>query len=189
MPSGLSDRWWSTNSNGFPIAPLLLTLQGRVDTHNAIDVAYDYQPVSSVPIGQWAYLPIILKAFGGQSSTFTLMNPDSSAQNYAITYWDHSGNFVTSASLSLIPNDAWYASQSVDSSLPDGFDGSVQITNLTGGSPPVAVAILSAGPSRRRRPALASATPLPTATPTPPLRRRLPQHQPQRVSPHRLRPR
>jgi hypothetical protein len=129
----------------FPIVPLVFTFQGTVSTPNSINLAYNYLPAVSEPTGAWAYLPSIRKSSNGFTTAFTIMNPQTATQNYSITYWDHNGALLYETSLSLAPHLQWYVSQAADNSLPAGFNGSVQITNTTGGVPPAAIVNLYAG--------------------------------------------
>jgi hypothetical protein len=119
--------------------------------------------------GNWAYLPAIRKNFltngNIQSTTFSLFNSQTTAQSYSLTYWTSTGGVAEHSTISIPPLGSVYLDQALDTSLPDGFEGSVQVTNTTSGGPlPVSVINTYQGVSIAPPPA--TATPLPTSTPT-----------------------
>ena len=189
VPDGFAGSVIVTQTGGnFPIVPMVFTLQGSLSKQNAINVTDTYSPATSAQAAYWTYLPNILKSVNGQTTAFAMMNTNSTPQDYLLTYWDHSGNPVSLSTLSLSPNVAWYASQAVDPSLPPGFDGSVQIQNISGGAPPAAVVQMYAGASSPPGPIAPSPTPFatltPTRTPTPTMTpTRLPNMTPQAYAP------
>jgi hypothetical protein len=96
------------------------------------------------------------------------MNIQSTPQDYQITYWGQGGNLVRTDTLSLLPNQAWYADQATDSGLPAGAPFSAQVTDISAGGIPPTLIQLYAGTDVPPTPQSASSpTPFPTLTPTP----------------------
>jgi hypothetical protein len=137
-----------------------------------------YQGYSGAPSGSWAYLPGIRKNVGNLSTGFTLMNTQPSSQTYQILYWDQSGAFVKADNLTVPGYASWFYAQEYDAGLPNGFDGSVQITNTTsGGAPPATVVEVYAGyPSSYTTGVTPPPTPTVTATLTPARRKEVRPH-------------
>lgn len=107
-------------------------------------------PTAPLP-GNWSYLPSLRKisdgagAAGVESTGFAMQNTQATLQNYQIVFWDHTGRQFRTQTISLPPRGMWYLSQYADTALPDGFDGSAQIVNLSGGPLPVVAVDLDAG--------------------------------------------
>ncbi len=170
VSSGFAGSAVVTVQAGGPVVPLVVRTEGNFANllQITINAVASYLPGTGSPGGGWGSLAGIRKSAGGESTAFSLMNVQTTAQDYALTYWDGSGSFVRTDTLSLSPNQAWYVSQAADGSLPSGFSGSVQITNLSGGTTPLTVVEGYGGSySPPPPPALASPTPFPTPTPIP----------------------
>lgn len=116
---------------------------GAPQSFNLTAIA-DYAPPSGAPSG--SVIPGVSNNANNASTAFTVMNPNSTAQGYQITYLDSNGSTKEKSSISLNPNGTAYFDQSTDGNLPNGFSGSATIANSTGGSAPIVVADLYGSP-------------------------------------------
>jgi hypothetical protein len=79
------------------------------------------------------YAPAIFKGAFGFNTGTSIINPTSQALTVTVTYYDVSGNSITSAPFRLFPNSAQTIYQGDSSGLPAGFAGAAIITATTGG--------------------------------------------------------
>lgn len=151
----------ATNPNGtIAAAALILDVQGSFSTTSAnISGVANFEAPAAAPSGTLAIAPGLRAAFSGESTGFNLMNPQNATQTYQLTYYGLAGNQVEQTSISLGPFQEAYFDQAADASLGGNFEGSATIANTSGGSLPIVVVGLFAGP-------LTPPTPLPTVNPS-----------------------
>jgi hypothetical protein len=133
--------------------PTILSILNN-EAYQGPDNARMYGPLTSV-IGQTSapsgatttLLALRSSAAPNVSTGIALFNDQPSTQTYRIAYYNQTGTEVKADTTTLMPNAQAYFAQGCDPTLPPGYSGLAQITNTSGGPPPVAVVELEGSES------------------------------------------